>query len=410
MYNSYFGFSESPFENKLDQKFFFPSEDHREVLVALLYFIKEEKGFAAVCGDVGTGKTMLINRLLSMLPDHIQPIIITAPTVDYLDILHYLAKTLSIRDSRQGVLELIDEVKQALVEARKKKKQSVLELIDEVKQALVEARKKKKIFVLIVDEADLLSDASLEGIRLLSNIETENNKFFSILLVGQNELSPKLSRPTMQQSININRFLFPLGPSETIQYVKHRLSKVGADFNACFESKCQGLIYKMTEGVPRKINQLCDNALLICMTERLKKVDRKILKKAREALLTDLIFSPKASAHSNFRLVNKLKFISASTGLAAASICLSFFLIAVLLALSGLMGDGVQKALFRYSLVPKSFTLDSVFSGLSKDQGKTNIRVHEKEATDTGKEVLPGSPLYDENSSAARGVQAPDAM
>lgn len=275
MYESYFGFSESPFENNLDRRFLFVSEDHKEVLAALSYFIKTKKGFAIVCGDVGTGKTMLINSFLSTLPEYVQPIIVANPGVSSLELLRYIAKTLNI------------EVRE---------KEGILELTDAVKELLKQAKSLNKQFVLIIDEAHLLSDQGLEEIRLLSNIETQDQKLLQILLVGQYELSYKLDRPEMRhlrQRININRFLSPMNSFETMQYVDHRLKQVGSSFSTIFEDKCHRAIYKMTGGVPRNINQLCDNALLICMGEMRQKVDRRILRKAQEALLTDRLFTPK---------------------------------------------------------------------------------------------------------------------
>ena len=280
-YNSYFGFRESPFENKLDQKFLFLSDDHTEVLAALLYFIKEEIGFAIFCGDVGTGKSMLINSFLDRLPEFVKPIIISYPKVEYLELLRHIASTLQIRTTDKTVLELIDEVK----------------------QALIAARREGIVHLLIVDEAHLLPDATLEDIRLLSNIETREHKLLQILLAGQYELSHQLDRPEMRQlrqRINVSRFLSPLTAVETVQYIDHRLKKVGADFDYCFEANCQSLIFKLTDGVPRRINQLCDGALLICMAKGERRVNRKILKEAAEALITDLIFTPKSGVRKGF--------------------------------------------------------------------------------------------------------------
>ncbi|MCL4502466.1 MAG: AAA family ATPase [Deltaproteobacteria bacterium] len=258
----------------MDHRFLFLSEDHQEVLAALSYFVKTKKGFAIVCGDVGTGKTMLINSFLGALPEYVQPIIVANPGVTSLDLLRYIAKTLSIRvEDNVGILELTDAVKELLKQAKSLNKQ----------------------FVLIIDEAHLLSDQALEEIRLLSNIETEDQKLLQILLVGQYELSYKLDRPQMRhlrQRININRFLSPMNAYETRQYVDHRLRRVGSAFSAIFEDDCARAIYKMTGGVPRNINQLCDNALLICLSETQQKVDRRILRKAQEALLTDRLFTP----------------------------------------------------------------------------------------------------------------------
>jgi type II secretory pathway predicted ATPase ExeA len=390
MYNSFFGFSESPFENKLDQKFIYLSEDHKEVLAAFLYFMARDKGFAVLCGDVGTGKTMMINSLLNMLSNNVKTIIISNPNVMYSDLLHYIAKILQLSVIRNNLLELLDDIK----------------------QALVDNRKNGKIFVIIIDEAHLLSDSSLENIRLLSNIQTQDHQLLKILLVGQYELSRNLDRTEMRQlrqRINISRFLSPLNKAETFEYIDHRLKKVGASYVQCFEANCLSLIYKMSEGVPRKINQLCDNALLICMTDGLKKVDRKTLKKAGEALITDLIFTPKSSSRANFRLVDKLSgaFIAARTGMATIGICLSLFLIAFILSLSGLMGESVQQALYEYFPGYRSVPSDPAFWGLTKDQGKTTIQVHETERPSTGKEVWTESQSYAVTSSIQEGERTP---
>jgi general secretion pathway protein A len=264
MYESYFGFSEYPFENNLDPRFLFISEVHKEVLAALSYFIKIQKGFAIVCGDVGTGKTMLINSFLNTLPEYIQPINVANPGVSSLELLRYIAKTMKIE---------VDE------------KDDIPDLIDAVKGRLINAKGLNKQFVLIIDEAHLLSDQALETIRLLANIEIEDQKLLQILLVGQYELSHKLDRPEMRhlrQRININRFLSPMSSFETRQYVDHRLRQVGSSFSTIFEDNCGSAIYKMTGGVPRNINQLCDNALLICMSEQQQKVQRRCCAKPRK--------------------------------------------------------------------------------------------------------------------------------
>lgn len=284
MYNSYFGFSKLPFEANYEREFLFLSEGHQEVLAALVYFIKAKKAFALVCGDVGTGKTMLIHCFLRSLPETVRPIVVANPFVSSMDLLRYVAKVLNLPDRQEGILELSDRVKQALVAARSRDEQVVL----------------------IVDEAHLLSEQSLEEIRLLSNLETPDQKLLQILLVGQHELSHKLDRPAMRplrQRININRFLSPLSPSEARQYVEHRLQQVGASFDSCFEPNCQALLYKMTGGVPRRLNQLCDNALLICMTAKLRKVSRKILMRAEEAGKTDVILTPKGPKPALLRVL-----------------------------------------------------------------------------------------------------------
>ena len=308
MYNSYFGFSTSPFENNLDQRFLFLSEDHNEVLAALLYFISEGKAFAMFCGDVGTGKTMLINCFIAKLPESVTPVIISNPTIEYLDILLCIARELEI--NRNG--------------------KSILEFTDEIKDALIEEKTKGRKYVLIIDEAHLLSDQSLEHIRLLSNIEIPQEKLLQILLVGQYELSYKLDRPEMRQlrqRISINRFLSTLDSLETIQYIDHRLKVVGSSFDFCFNSDCKHLIYQLTGGVPRLINQICDNALLICKAEGLEKVNKRILKKSDEALRSDLIFTPKSSDPVKKGGFSSYKRV---TPLVVGSICIVLLMLAAL--------------------------------------------------------------------------------
>ena len=281
MYNQYFGFSCSPFENNLDQQFLYFSECHEEVIASLLYFIQEKKSFALVCGDVGTGKTMIIHHLLGRLPRSVEPILIPYPDVEYIEILRYIARILKVNSEGKGVLDLTDDIKVALTKASLHGQQVVL----------------------IIDEAHLLSIGSLEHIRLLSNIEITANKLLQILLIGQNELSHKLRRREMRQllqRINVNRFLSPMSRSETIEYMDHRLRVAGSGFDTCFESACKKLIYKMTGGVPRNINRLCDTALLVCMTEKGDKVTVRIIKKAHDALHSDELLAPKESKPVRF--------------------------------------------------------------------------------------------------------------
>ena len=305
MYNSFFGFSKPPFENNQDWEFLFLSEGHKEVLASLVYFIVAKKAFAMVCGDVGTGKTMLIHCFLQRLPESVRPIVVSNPFVGSMDLLRYVAKALNLPDPHGGILELSDRVKQALADARLRDEQVVL----------------------VVDEAHLLSEESLEEIRVLSNLETPDQKLIQILLVGQHELSHKLGGPAMRalrQRISINRFLSPLNPAETIQYVDHRLQNVGASFAACFEPACGRLLSKLTGGVPRALNHLCDTALLISMTENERKVSRKILRRADEAVKTDVILTPKRPRSPLQRVVRP---------------ALAVLAIGAMLALGGISGD-----------------------------------------------------------------------
>jgi general secretion pathway protein A len=286
MYNPYFHFSCSPFENNLNQQFLYFSEGHDEIIASLLYFIQQKKSFALVSGDVGTGKTMLIHHLLGRLPGSVEPILIPYADVEYIEILRYIARIIKVNPEGKRVLDLIDDIKVALTKACLHGQQVVL----------------------IIDEAHLLSIGSLEHIRLLSNIEITSNKLLQILLIGQNELRHKLRRREMRQlrqRINVNLFLSPMSRTETIEYIDHRLRVAGSGFDTCFESECKKLIYKITGGVPRNINLLCDTALLICMTEKGDKVTERVLKKAHDALHSDVAQAPKESKSGRFFSVKK---------------------------------------------------------------------------------------------------------
>jgi type II secretory pathway predicted ATPase ExeA len=309
MYNVYFGFERSPFENTLDQRFVFLSEVHQEVLAALRNFAEAKNGFAIVCGDVGTGKTMLINTFIEKLPESVQPIIMLTPYLTSFDILIHIAKALKIKIARN---------------------ESVLQLTEKVKKALTSAKLREKSFILIIDEAHLLSDQALTEIGLLSNIETSHQKLLQILLVGQGGLSYRLESPEMRhlhRRITVKRFLSPLTPEETIQYVDYRLRQVGSSLASVFEDNCRKLIYKMTQGFPPLINQLCDNALLICMAQEMRKVNSKILKKAHEAWQTDLVFTPKASKALTYRVNKPNKPLMVVAGSLVVVILLGIFVI-----------------------------------------------------------------------------------
>lgn len=277
MYNSFFGFSESPFKNNLDRRFFFLGEGHQEALAALVYFVSEQKEFALLCGDVGTGKTMIVNEFLHRLSKSSQAILLTYSDIEYQQLIYYIADQLEVEHQTS---------------------RSVLGLINGIKTALLRAKQSGKHTLLVVDEAHLLPDRTLDHIRLLSNLETDEGKLIHILLVGQNELAVRLDQVEMRQlrqRININRILAPLSTAETIQYVDHRLRIVGSDFMSCFELNCSDSLYKLTGGVPRLINLVCDTALLISKINKQRKVDSATLTKASLALRSDTVFSSRSS-------------------------------------------------------------------------------------------------------------------
>lgn len=380
MYNDYFGLTGSPFENTLDQRFLVLSRSHKEVLAALLYFVGQEKGFALVCGDVGTGKTMLINTFLARLPEGVHPILISNPDVEYSEILRYIAEQLNITHSNSDILQLTDGVKKALIEAGHRGQR----------------------FVLILDEAHLLSDRGLEHMRLLSNIEIPERKLLQILLVGQYELSYKLDRPEMRQlrqRINVNRFLEPLNFPETMAYVNHRLKVVGADYDSCFEPNCKKPLYEMTKGVPRRINQLCDNALLFCKALGQKKVNRKVLKKADKALRSDLLLTPNALTYRKSKDSHRL-----ARGLILTGPYLIVLVLVGILGYQGYLGSGLRYGLGR----ALSFVTQGSFGVDAANAPHQNIVKRARISSDNKSQVADDAPAQAEGNEKTDAIARPE--
>ena len=210
--------------------------------------------------------------------------------------------------------------------------------------------------MLIIDEAHLLEESSLEAVRLLSNFETQENKLLQILLIGQYELSHKLSKPGMRQlrqRINVNRFLAPMKAKETIEYIHWRLKVAGSNFDSCFEPDCHREIFKRAGGVPRAINRLCDTALLIGKSKGFQKVNRKIIKLADEALQSDILSIPAAPTGKRASQL--------STGVRSLAIVTPYMILVILtafLAYRGLLGTRAREAI--HSMVPAQLGVSDV--------------------------------------------------
>jgi len=288
MYTKYYGLTKEPFENTPDPDFLFLSKNHREVLASLAYAINAAKGFVLVVGDIGTGKTTLIHALIKQLDPSFVILNITNPRATFNDILNYLGKKVGITAEKAGPLETVEAI------------QNKLETLH--------ARGGKHA-VLIVDEAHLLSDEALEDIRLISNIENEERKLIQIVLVGQNELSDKLRKESLrplQQRLVVTRRLVPLNRKETDEYIRHRLRVAGKQ-SQLFDKKALSLIWKKSRGIPRLINQICDNAMLIGYAVEARSIGGKILKE----VIGDMESIHKVQRHGPVFLSHRLKWIGA---------------------------------------------------------------------------------------------------
>jgi general secretion pathway protein A len=244
LYNQYFHFSELPFSIATDPHFIYMSPRHQEGLAHLLYGINFAGGFVALTGEVGTGKTTLCHCLLQQIPKNIEIALILNSKLSAIELLATICDELSI---------IYD-----------KNQQSLKNLIDLLNQHLLTTHANGRRTVLLIDEAQNLSMEVLEQIRLLTNLETSKTKLLQIILVGQPELKELLKRQDLRQlnqRITARYHLLPLSLDETQAYIRHRLI-VCNGHPGIFKQSAIRKIYKLSSGIPRVINILCDRALL----------------------------------------------------------------------------------------------------------------------------------------------------
>ena len=243
MYCPFFGLQEKPFSLTPDPRFLFLSPSHQEALGHLLYGIEERKGFICVTGEVGTGKTLLCRALLDRLGRHVRTALIFNSFLSEIELLRSINEDFGI--SRGGA-------------TRK-------ELIDLLNQYLIGEFSAGRNAVLIVDEAQNLAPPVLEQIRMLSNLETERGKLLQIVFIGQPELRQQLARPELRQlnqRIALRYHIQPFDRHETEDYINHRLVVAGSHGGVKFSRRAFSAIYRLSGGIPRQINLLCDRAML----------------------------------------------------------------------------------------------------------------------------------------------------
>jgi general secretion pathway protein A len=267
MYESFYGFLKKPFSISPDPDFLFLNANYKEALALMNYGIEERKGIICLVGEVGTGKTMLLNKLLLSLDVKVTPVTIPFPKVSFAELLEYILDRLGIPVASNNVTTQA----QALY------------------KYLMNEREKGRTVALLVDEAQGLDVQTLEGLRLLSNMETPTEKLLQIILLGQPELKDKLNLTSLRQfkqRIAIGYDLKPLTSEEVPQYVAHRLKVVGYPHGLkLFSEEAIQLIFSYSRGIPRLINALCDNGLLTGLALRRKQIDDRIIHEAAGDLL-----------------------------------------------------------------------------------------------------------------------------
>jgi general secretion pathway protein A len=244
MYNAFFGFTQNPFNLSPDPSFLFRSAQHEEALANLIYGVQSRKGFIVLTGEVGTGKTMMLECLRDFL--------------DSQRIMHA-----SLFNSRIDAGQFFEMVAYDLELSCAR--QSKTEVLFALNQVLLERGNTGATTVFIVDEAHNLEWDVLEEIRLLGNLENRRGKLLQIVLAGQPELDRKLEAPEyrqLKQRIALRCTLKPFCASETAEYIAYRLARAGMHSQTAFPPTLLAEIHRYTQGIPRVINAVCDNLLL----------------------------------------------------------------------------------------------------------------------------------------------------
>jgi len=243
MYENFYKLNARPFNVTPDPRFLFLSESHKEALANLLYGIQERKGFVLLTGEVGTGKTTLLHTLIGRLEEDTKTAFIFNTRLGPRDFFQYMFEEFGLP-----------------FESRSKS-----ECLLALNSFLIDRLRKGKNTVLIIDEAQNLDPTILEEIRLMSNLETPTEKLIQILLVGQPELAEKLSLPELRQlrqRISVRYNIRPLSREETRAYVIARLRIAGNPHDKIFDEDAVDVVFKLSGGIPRLINLVCDSALL----------------------------------------------------------------------------------------------------------------------------------------------------
>ncbi|HVH84588.1 MAG TPA: AAA family ATPase [Steroidobacteraceae bacterium] len=263
MYLKFFGLNEKPFAITPDPRYLYLSERHAEALAHLMYGINEAGGFVQLTGEVGTGKTTIVRSLLAQAPKDAEIALILNPKMTAPEFLLTICEELGI-------------------EVPGESRESLKYLVDTLSGHLLEAHAAGRRVVLVVDEAQNLSPEVLEQVRLLTNLETNTQKLLQIILIGQPELRELLARTELRQlaqRITGRYHLDPLGREETTAYVRHRLRVAGATTDIVSPWALRD-VYRLSRGVPRVINVLCDRALLGAYSLDRQRVTGRLVRRA----------------------------------------------------------------------------------------------------------------------------------
>jgi general secretion pathway protein A len=265
MYLSFYDLREYPFNITPDPRFLYFAPHHKDAYDHLMYGIKARKGFIELTGEVGSGKTTLCRAVLANLDKDVETALILNPSLTETQLMRAMLNDFGLDPKGNDRLSFIEMLNEFLLEKNR----------DGINVAL------------LIDEAQDLSPQVMEQIRLLSNLETDQQKLIQIVLCGQPELKERLARPDLRQlrqRITVRFHLPPLTLEDVVMYIRHRLWVAGSDGSIVFDAGATKEVYKYSKGCPRLINAICDNALLAGFVAKTKHIDAKCVKKALEQL------------------------------------------------------------------------------------------------------------------------------
>ena len=268
-YEEFFHLKDAPFRLTPDPDYFFPSGVHKEALDTMLYSIRAGEGFVMITGTPGVGKTLLVRKLLRELGDKVNRALVLNPTISPRELLTVILDDLGIT-----TMEDIQNIPKEI-------------LLRRFRDYLLDKSSAGTKTIIIIDEAQNLPKDTLEELRMLSNLESDKEKLLQIILVGQLELEERLQYDDMKQlaqRVSIRCRLKPLSPEETGAYVRHRLEVAGDAKGVRFRPRVLGRIHALSSGIPRRINLICERALMAAYVDGEKSVSKKHLARAIKSI------------------------------------------------------------------------------------------------------------------------------
>jgi general secretion pathway protein A len=262
VYENFYGLREKPFNMTPDPRFLYRSESHRDAMAYLTYGVFEKKGFIVLQGEVGVGKTTVLRAFVDLFQPSLDAAFVFSTRLTFRQLLYLILQDLGLEVGRKDKVELLSELNRFLLHQAERKRNTVV----------------------MIDEAHNLRPEVLEELRMLSNLETSDQKLLQIALVGQPELQEKLSLSELRQlrqRIPGICTIRPLLAHEVSDYVKTRLRVAGSsESDVLFTDEALGMVYRYSGGIPRLINVLCDRALLLGFADSVRRMDGRMVTNA----------------------------------------------------------------------------------------------------------------------------------